>query len=39
MEVSKRQQLLEDDEQYDEDEFQEDGDMLKEDTIKTDKIE
>ena len=39
MEVSKKQQLLEDDEQYDEDEFQDEADNLREDTIKTDKIE
>lgn len=39
MESSKKQQLLEDEEQYDEDEFQDEADNLKEDTIKTDKIE
>lgn len=38
MESSKKQQLLEDEDQY-EDEFQDEADNLKEDTIKTDKIE
>ena len=39
MESSKKQQLLEDEDQYDEDVFQDEADNLKEDTIKTDKIE